>query len=339
MSDVFLSYKHEDEVWAGRLVRAFEAEGLSVWWDRGLPGGEEWRANIENALNAARCVVVLWSHASAGPDGGFVRDEATRARGRGILVPVRMSSTQPPLGFGEVQAVDLSHWRGGRGDAYFKDLLASVHAKLDGREAPAARGPAARLARRLAAGATATGMVAAIWGFGMNALGVQDQFCRMPLGQPGLADMCGAVGLGHTPTHAERTAWENRAPGDCAALRSFAGAPGHFQSVAADMLAAATRERADAFTPLPRQARNYVRTAQTPLASEAAARADAFVRANQDAAEVSCAPRDANERLDAVQVTPARYDCRPDPRGGYVCALDYIAECRISARVLVERCG
>jgi len=46
MSDVFVSYKREDEVRVAPLVHALEAAGLDVWWDRGLPGGESWRANI-----------------------------------------------------------------------------------------------------------------------------------------------------------------------------------------------------------------------------------------------------------------------------------------------------
>lgn len=49
MTDIFLSYKREDEARVARLVQALEGAGLSLWWDRGLPGSEEWRANIETA--------------------------------------------------------------------------------------------------------------------------------------------------------------------------------------------------------------------------------------------------------------------------------------------------
>ena len=79
MSHVMVSYKREDEPRVAVLVRALRANGLEVWWDQGLPGGEAWRANIEKALDDARCVVVAWSYGSTGPDGGFVRDEAARA--------------------------------------------------------------------------------------------------------------------------------------------------------------------------------------------------------------------------------------------------------------------
>lgn len=335
---IFLSYKREDEPRAGRLVRALEAEGLSVWWDRGLPGGEEWRANIEKHLNDAKCVIVLWTHASVGPEGGFVRDEAARAKARNILVPVRAENVAPPLGFGEVQAIDLAHWRGSRSDPFFKDLVAAVGAKLDGKPVPPAKGPAVRLYRRLTAGATATAVIAAVFGFGMNALGVQDQFCAIPSWHV-ISDTCGAIGLGNRPTRADRLAWENRARGSCEALRAFANNErSHYQSTAASMLEARTEQRAADYTSTSREWRSYVRTAELPFASRSAALADAQERAARDAAEQGCAPRHEFERLDGVEVAPAGEDCRPDPRGGFSCGLNYVAQCRMSERALVERC-
>jgi TIR domain len=334
MSSIFLSCKREDEAFAARLVRALEAEGLSVWWDRGPPGGEEWRAGIERALNEARCVIVLWTPASVGPEGGFVRDEAARARERGILVPVRAAPVAAPLGFGEVQSIDLAHWRGSRRDDFFKDLLALVRAKLDGREAPPAKGPARRLYRRLTAGATLAAMIAAVWGVGMNALGVQDQICRAGF----LSDTCGALGLGHRPTRAERLAWQARPPGDCAVLKGFAEREGHYQAAAAARLAAATLVAGETFTPAPREALGYARASAAPFHNEEAARADALMRATQDAQTIACAPRGADERLDGVELAAPKYDCRRDPRGGHVCALDYTARCQIGVRGMVEIC-
>ena len=140
MANIFVSYKREDEARVVKLVEALEAEGLAPWWDRGLPGGEEWRANIERALNAAKVVVVCWTRASVGPEGAFVRDEASRAGD--LLVPVLLERVRPPLGFGERQAIDLSHWRGGRRDPFFQDLVATIQAKRDGRPSPKPKGPA-----------------------------------------------------------------------------------------------------------------------------------------------------------------------------------------------------
>ena len=44
MSDVFLSYKSEDAARVAPVVCALQSAGLNVWWDRHLPGGENWQA-------------------------------------------------------------------------------------------------------------------------------------------------------------------------------------------------------------------------------------------------------------------------------------------------------
>lgn len=192
MSDVFLSYKHEDAPRAARLVRALEQAGFSVWWDRGLPGGEAWRANIEAALDAAKVVIVCWTRASVGPDGGFVRDEAARA-GTRLLPALLERGVRPPLGFGEVQAVDLSHWTGAARDPFLADLVAFVRARLDGRPAPKSRGPAARALQRFVFSGGLTAAVLAVAAFAWTTPMVRETGCGLPV--PGLARACCLAGM------------------------------------------------------------------------------------------------------------------------------------------------
>jgi len=334
-----VSYKREDEPRVAVLVRALRAKGLEVWWDQALPSGESWRANIQAALDQAGCVVVVWSYGSTGPDGGFVRDEATRALARGILVPVAIDPVMPPLGFGEVQALDLKRWKGRPNDPFLLDLVGACRAKLDGQPTPAAKGPSVRLYRRLRAGAAslaATGLVGAL---ATNVGGLQTTLCTVPVGQPLLSDVCGGLGLGGRPGRDERVVWEARGKGSCADLRAFITRfpSGANRRLAADLLAAETVERATTWSSTPRAARGYVRQSVNGFASQAAAQADAMTRAQADAASL-CAPPDANQRLDGVAVSPVAYDCRPG-LGGAVCALDYSATCRLESRPLVERCG
>ena len=139
MSDVFLSYKREDEARVAPLRDALNAESLSVWWDRHLPGGELWRERLEAELATAACVIVVWSGNSVGEEGAFVRDEATRAMRRGVLVPVRIDDSAPPLGFGELQALELTGWKGKHTDVRFQDVLTAVRAKIAKQAAPAPR--------------------------------------------------------------------------------------------------------------------------------------------------------------------------------------------------------
>lgn len=222
MSALFVSYKREDELPVGRLVEALRNAGLDPWWDRGLQGGENWRSTLAAKLEEAGCVIVVWSRASTGPAGDFVRDEATLAKSRGILVPVIIErGVKPPLGFGEIQAIDLSHWRGNPRDAFFRDLLGVVRAKLGGTAPPKPLGPSHRLHHRLAASGIVTALAASLVGFGTNILGVQTAACTVPLGQPGLSDVCGALRMGGRPTRDERLAFDALPTGDCAALQTF----------------------------------------------------------------------------------------------------------------------
>jgi len=126
MSDVFVSYKAEDRKRVKPLVEALQAEGFSVWWDEQIGGGAAWRSAIESELNAAKCVIVIWSNRSVGPDGTFVQDEATRAQQRHVYVPVLIDKVHLPLGFGETQALPLTGWRGDRADPRYEAVLAAV---------------------------------------------------------------------------------------------------------------------------------------------------------------------------------------------------------------------
>ena len=133
MSDVFVSYKAEDRARVLPLVEALEADGLSLWWDAHLGGGDEWRDSIQEQLAAARCVIVVWSKRSVGRSGSFVRDEATRALRRHVYLPVRIDKVEPPLGFGETQAIPLIGWKGDRADPRYLAVLGAAQAIIAGK--------------------------------------------------------------------------------------------------------------------------------------------------------------------------------------------------------------
>jgi serine/threonine-protein kinase len=130
VSDLFVSYKAEDRARVAPLVQALETDGISVWWDEHIGGGDEWRDTILRHLEAAKCVIVVWSKRSVGPHGSFVRDEATRALRRGTYLPVRIDKVEAPLGFGETQALELHGWKGDRADSRYRAVLSSVRKRL-----------------------------------------------------------------------------------------------------------------------------------------------------------------------------------------------------------------
>jgi TolB-like protein/Tfp pilus assembly protein PilF len=133
MSDVFVSYKAEDRRRVQPLVEALQADGLSAWWDAQIGGGDSWRESIEQQLEAARCVMVIWSKRSVGHEGHFVRDEAARAQRKHTYLPVLIDKVEPPLGFGESQAISLIGWRGDRSDARYVAALEAVRSIIAGR--------------------------------------------------------------------------------------------------------------------------------------------------------------------------------------------------------------
>ena len=59
--DVFLSYRRTDQALAQKLVESLQAQGVKVWWDQMIEGGEDWREAIVENLTSARSLVILFS--------------------------------------------------------------------------------------------------------------------------------------------------------------------------------------------------------------------------------------------------------------------------------------
>jgi len=110
MADVFISYSREDRPRAEQVARGLAALGLEAFWDTEIPPGQTWADYIEGKLSQCKAVVVLWSEHST--KSQWVREEARMGRDKSKLIPAMLDGTPPPFGFGEVQAANLSTWRG-----------------------------------------------------------------------------------------------------------------------------------------------------------------------------------------------------------------------------------
>jgi hypothetical protein len=343
MTDLFLSYKREDETRVTRLVNALQKSSLTVWWDRGLAGGQNWRTEIHHALAAAKCVIVVWTHASVGPDGDFVRDEAQNAKRRNVLIPVILDPVDPPLGFGEIQAIDLTRWNGNPRDPSFQDLLAAVKATIEGRPAPPAHGPTKRLLRRLRYSGIAGAITLAALAFGFNIFHAQEKVCAAPILQPGISDACGALGLGDRPTATERIAWESREPGSCRALQSHIERfpRGAFRYEAAALLAARRVTSKETWESRTRPLPLHEADDEVPYPDEKAARAAAINRAKATAQE-RCGGFAATQsfRLKSATPEPRTWNCSAIA-GGVTCGFDGQALCALeeSHPQEYETCG
>src|SRR2546430_9787558 len=108
MADIFISYARVDRERAQALAAALDLEGWSVWWDRDIPPGRTFDDVIEEALNAAKCVIVLWSKDSVRSE--WVKAEASDAAHRHLLVPILADEVTPPLEFRRIQSAALFDW-------------------------------------------------------------------------------------------------------------------------------------------------------------------------------------------------------------------------------------
>jgi tetratricopeptide (TPR) repeat protein len=110
MAKLFLSYSRKNETMARRFTAWLERQGHDVWRDEeDIGGGASFSSEIEKALKECDAVLVLWSAESV--QSAWVRDEAGWGRDSGKLIPFSLDGTEPPLGFRQFQAIDLSRWK------------------------------------------------------------------------------------------------------------------------------------------------------------------------------------------------------------------------------------
>lgn len=127
--DVFISYAHKDAEIAKAIDRQLEAEGVSVWWDDDLVGGQHFVDVIQEALESSRSVAVLFSRQSLA--SRYVKAEALEAYNQEKLIPVLIEPVYDGLKtpFNTIHYVDLSQWNG-RGDyPQFQELINAIRKK------------------------------------------------------------------------------------------------------------------------------------------------------------------------------------------------------------------
>lgn len=170
--DIFVSYASADREHAARLAGTLTRAGYEVWWDRTIPPGRVFDEVIQEAIVAARCMLVLWSRESV--KSNWVKTEAAEGAARGMLVPVLIEDVAPPIEFKRIQAANLTRWEGNTDDAQYRQLKDAIARLLTGAAGssppPAQRLDEARpdgvlrLVKAFGFGAvTAAAAIAALW--------------------------------------------------------------------------------------------------------------------------------------------------------------------------------
>ena len=140
MPHVFVSYARSTEAEAQQVADALRALGHEVWRDDELPAHRTYSEVIEERLQAAGAVVVIWSAEAC--KSQWVRAEADVARGKGTLVQASVDGTVPPIPFNQIQCADLKGWDGDRAAPGWRKVEGSVSALVGARGAQS--GPAKR---------------------------------------------------------------------------------------------------------------------------------------------------------------------------------------------------
>jgi adenylate cyclase len=81
---------------------------------------------IEREIEAASCMIVLWSATSV--SSRWVRTEAGEGAQRNILVPILIDDVEIPLAFRRIQAKSLVEWNGDETASAFGDLVDDIQA-------------------------------------------------------------------------------------------------------------------------------------------------------------------------------------------------------------------
>ena len=141
--DIFVSYAAADRERIRPLVESLERAGFNVWWDTRIAPGAGFDAEIQAALDAARCVVVFWSENSVNSE--WVITEANEGLERGVLVPISIDGARPPLAFRRRQTLEIVDPK-----TAANDVVAAARAQIEGSPAqiPSRHRPTRPVARR-----------------------------------------------------------------------------------------------------------------------------------------------------------------------------------------------
>jgi adenylate cyclase len=124
MSDIFISYARSTATEAHAVAEALRGLGYGVWRDDELPAHRSYVEVIEERLQAARVVVVVWSADAVKSE--WVQSEADTARMDRKLVQLTVDGSKLPRPFDRIQCADLIGWSGDPEAHGWKKVVASV---------------------------------------------------------------------------------------------------------------------------------------------------------------------------------------------------------------------
>ncbi|HEY2481364.1 MAG TPA: TIR domain-containing protein [Caulobacteraceae bacterium] len=130
MSDIFISYARSTEREARAIGEALRSLGYGVWRDDELPAHRAYAEVIEERLQAAKVVVVVWSAEAVRSE--WVQSEADTARTERKLVQLTVDGSKLPRPFDRIQCAEMIGWNGELDAHGWKKVVASVSELIAG---------------------------------------------------------------------------------------------------------------------------------------------------------------------------------------------------------------
>lgn len=126
MADVFISYARDDRARVEILNAALRDLDLETWIDARLTPGVPFREEIVREAEGAKAMIVCWTPAAIRSD--FVIDEANIGKARGVLIPTKLAPCTPPMGYGQLETVNLTDWDGALDDRQWLRIVKRLEA-------------------------------------------------------------------------------------------------------------------------------------------------------------------------------------------------------------------
>jgi adenylate cyclase len=123
-SEIFISYARSSEADAVRIAEVLQGLGYSVWWDEDLPAHRAYGDVIEEKLESASAVLVMWSADAIKSE--WVRAEADMARQMRKLVQLTIDGALPPMPFNQIQCPTLTGCDGEIDHRAWRKIEASI---------------------------------------------------------------------------------------------------------------------------------------------------------------------------------------------------------------------
>ena len=177
---VFLSYSSKDKERVQPLIESLESEGFDFWWDQEIPIGQTYDSVIEQRLENAKAVLVVWSKHSI--TSNWVKAEAAVARDQSKMIPVLIDDVKIPLGFSRLQTAKLINWQKDQANETYDQVVAEINRMLAGRE-PIGQDPPGKkksLAPYFASGFVIAGLVLAFFVWNQSSKKEPEKIVEVP---------------------------------------------------------------------------------------------------------------------------------------------------------------